>query len=77
MFIVCDNRSRSEGSERSVSAGCSVGLEIPPTCVIAAVIRDAKIVTPRGNMLFYEGDEVLAVVDNPARQALRKLFAPN
>jgi trk system potassium uptake protein TrkA len=51
-------------------------LDIPDTCVIAAVIRKGKVITPRGNMLFEAGDEVLAVVDNQSKEALMSLFAP-
>ncbi len=52
-------------------------LPIPDTCVIAAVIRKGEVVTPRGNTLFEIGDEVLAVVDNQSKEALRDLFASN
>jgi trk system potassium uptake protein TrkA len=51
-------------------------LPIPETVVIAAVIRKGKVLTPRGNMVFEMGDEVLAVVDNRSRQALIALFEP-
>jgi trk system potassium uptake protein TrkA len=47
----------------------------PATCVIAAVIRKGKVVIPRGDMIFEPGDEVLAVVDNQARETLKELFA--
>ncbi len=50
-------------------------LEIPETCVIAAVIRKGKVITPRGDLLFEVGDEVLAVVDNQSKEALKGLFA--
>jgi trk system potassium uptake protein len=50
-------------------------LPIPPTCVIAAVLRNAQVVTPRGNLVFEEGDEVLAVVDNQSKDDLHNLFA--
>lgn len=50
-------------------------LPIPTTCVIAAVIRQGAVVTPRGNLVFEAGDEVLAVVDDQARASLRELFA--
>jgi trk system potassium uptake protein TrkA len=49
-------------------------LPLPDTCVIAAVIRRGEVLTPRGNMLFEVGDEVLAVVDNESKEALRNLF---
>ena len=48
----------------------------PDTCVIAAVIRKGKVVIPRGDMIFEIGDEVLAVVDNQAKEVLKRLFAP-
>lgn len=47
----------------------------PPTCVIAAVIRNGKVIIPRGDMVFEVGDEVLAVVDNPSKETLKNLFA--
>jgi trk system potassium uptake protein TrkA len=49
-------------------------LDLPATCVIAAVIRDGKVVTPRGNLVFEAGDEVLAVVGNSSKRALREMF---
>jgi trk system potassium uptake protein TrkA len=49
-------------------------LPIPMTCVVAAVIRSGKVLTPRGDMVFEAGDEILAVVDNDSMQALRDLF---
>jgi len=51
-------------------------LPLPETCVIAAVIRSGKVVTPRGNMIFEAGDEVLAVVDKMSLDQLRALFSP-
>ncbi|MBN1147643.1 MAG: TrkA family potassium uptake protein [Anaerolineales bacterium] len=51
-------------------------LPLPPTCVIAAVIRQGRVVTPRGNLEFEVGDEVLAVVDNQSKDDLHDLFAP-
>ena len=52
-------------------------LPIPDTCVIAAVIREGIIITPRGNLVFQVGDEVLAVVDNQSKELLSALFAAN
>ncbi|MEW5872983.1 MAG: TrkA family potassium uptake protein [Chloroflexota bacterium] len=48
-------------------------LPLPRTCVIAAVIRQGKILAPRGDMIFQAEDEVLAVVDNSSQQILRSL----
>lgn len=51
-------------------------LNLPESCVIAAVIRGGKVITPRGDMLFEAGDEVLAVVDNHSKEALQRLMSP-
>jgi len=51
-------------------------LRIPDACTIAAVVRRGKVLTPRGNMVFEIGDEILAVVDNKSKQALMELFSP-
>lgn len=60
----------------SKAVGIPLGhLGLPITCVIAAVIRKGKVLIPRGNMAFQEGDEVLAVVDNSSIEVLKALFA--
>ncbi|MGD8822697.1 MAG: NAD-binding protein, partial [Anaerolineales bacterium] len=41
-------------------------LDLPDHCVIAAIIREGKVVVPRGITALQAGDEVLAVVDRPA-----------
>lgn len=51
-------------------------LPLPDTCVIAAVIRQGQMLIPRGNMLFQENDEVLAIVSDACIPALKKLFEP-
>lgn len=51
-------------------------LPLPDTCVIAALVRQGKVLAPRGNMMFEVGDEVLAVVSNEYLLALNKLFKP-
>jgi len=66
--------------EKLVPGSKSVGvalkdLPIPRTCVIAAVMRNGTIVTPRGDLVFEAGDEVLAVVDDPSKEILRQVFA--
>lgn len=53
-------------------------LHLPDSCSIAAIIRDGKIVIPRGITTLQEGDEVLAVVDaEGARQLSRLLGFPD
>ncbi len=53
-----------------------IDIPLPATCVIAAIIRSGKVLIPRGNMRFEEGDEVLAVVDTRSMKELKKLFGP-
>lgn len=50
-------------------------LAFPPNCVISGIIRDGEIVLPRGTTVLEEGDEVLALVDGPAREQLEKLLS--
>lgn len=49
----------------------------PEHCVIAAIIRQGKIMVPRGATAFEVGDEVLAVTDRDGAQQLAYLFAPS
>lgn len=52
-------------------------LPLPENCVIAAIIRQGKIVVPRGITVFQEGDEVLAVTDSAGARKLAALFTPH
>ncbi len=51
-------------------------LTLPDNCVIAAIIRQGKVVVPRGITTFEAGDEVLAVTDREGAQQLIILFSP-
>lgn len=51
-------------------------LPLPGKCVIAAVLRQGRVMIPRGELRFEVGDEVLAVVDKTSLDALRALFGP-
>lgn len=50
-------------------------LEFPPNCVISGIIRNGDMVLPRGTTVLEEGDEVLALVDEPARGHLERLLS--
>ena len=50
-------------------------LPLPQNCVIAGIIRHGEIVMPRGVTALEEADEVLAIVDEPAREVLAKLLS--
>jgi trk system potassium uptake protein TrkA len=51
-------------------------LPLPNSCTIAAVIRNGKVMTPRGNMIFQADDEILAVVENSVKETLERLMMP-
>ena len=49
-------------------------MPLPQNCVISGIIRKGEIVLPRGITTLEEGDEVLALVDDLARDELEKLL---
>lgn len=49
-------------------------LPLPQNCVISGIIRKGEIVLPRGITTLEEGDEVLALVDDNAREQLAKFL---
>lgn len=51
-------------------------LQLPAECVIAAIIRQGKVVVPRGNTVFEVEDEVLAVTNREGAEILKALFTP-
>jgi trk system potassium uptake protein len=50
-------------------------LSFPNNCVISGIIRHGDIVLPRGTTILQEGDEVLALVDDFAREQLARLLS--
>jgi trk system potassium uptake protein TrkA len=66
--------------EKIASSAPAIGmalkdLSFPHNCVISGIIRHGDIVLPRGTTILEEGDEVLALVDDPAREQLAKLLS--
>ena len=51
-------------------------LALPEQCVIAAIIRDGKVILPRGVTTLEKDDEVLAITDRKGAEQLAALFAP-
>lgn len=49
-------------------------MPLPQNCVISGIIRKGEIVLPRGITILEEGDEVLALVDDNAREQLAKFL---
>jgi len=50
-------------------------LGLPDNCVIAAIIRNERVVVPRGESAFEAGDKVLAVTDRDGASRLNELFS--
>lgn len=49
-------------------------LGLPPDCVIASIIRNGRLITPRGETVFQVDDEVLAVVGPEGAEQLALLL---
>jgi trk system potassium uptake protein TrkA len=49
-------------------------LPLPQNCIISGILRHGEIVLPRGITVLAEGDEILALVDEPAQTELAKLL---
>ena len=50
-------------------------LPLPNNCVISGIIRHGEMILPRGTTVLELGDEILALVDDPAREVLSKLLS--
>jgi trk system potassium uptake protein TrkA len=50
-------------------------LSLPNNCVISGIIRHGDMILPRGTTILEEGDEILALVDDSAREQLAKLLS--
>ena len=53
-----------------------MNLDLKESCVIAAIIRDGKVIAPRGKSSFEVGDEVLAITDRVGAEHLRSILTP-
>lgn len=64
---------------RARAAGMAIkDLTLPQNCIISGVLRHGEIVLPRGGTVLEEGDEILALVDDPACKELARLLGrPN
>lgn len=60
---------------RAIACGKALkDLALPNNCVISGIIRHGEIVMPRGTTVLEEGDEILALVDDDAREQLAKIL---
>jgi trk system potassium uptake protein TrkA len=48
---------------------------LPDQCIIATIIRNGKVILPRGNSTFEADDEVLAITDQDGARQLAEFFA--
>jgi trk system potassium uptake protein len=59
----------------SVASGKAIkDLHLPQECVLSAIIRNDKLVIPRGNIVLVPGDEVLAVIHESVIEQVRQLL---
>ncbi len=49
-------------------------LPLPEHCIISGILRHGEMVLPRGLTVLEEGDEILALVDDEARDGLARLL---
>jgi trk system potassium uptake protein TrkA len=49
-------------------------LGLPENCTISGILRHGRMILPRGITILEEGDEILALVDEPARTELAGLL---
>jgi trk system potassium uptake protein TrkA len=47
-------------------------IALPLDCVVVSIVRDAKVIYPRGDTVIHLGDEVLVVTDKESMHTLRK-----
>ncbi len=50
-------------------------IQFEEQCVIAAIIRDGKMTLPRGDSIFQEGDEIVAIASPEGAKTLAELLA--
>jgi len=66
--------------EEVIPAGAQVvghalkDIDLPANSVITAILRRGEMIIPNGDTELLAGDEVLAIVDPPAAEALERLF---
>ena len=81
MIMLKIRRGKYSIVEEKIAPGAPVigqaikDLSFPNNCVISGIIRHGEIVLPRGTTILEEGDEVLALVDDSAREQLAKLLS--
>jgi trk system potassium uptake protein TrkA len=49
-------------------------IELPPDCIIAAVLRGPELIIPSGDTELHKGDDVIAIAHSDQEAALRRLL---
>jgi len=81
MTLLKLRRGRFSLVEEKIPGGAkAVGMAIkdiglPDQCIIAAIIRQGKVILPRGTSKFESDDEVLAITDEDGARYLAEFFA--
>ncbi len=58
-------------SPKSHAIGCQIkDLSLPPNAILVAIVRDEKIIIPRGGVALQAGDRVLALTKSAEREQL-------
>ena len=61
--------------EASPVLGAEIGdIELPPDCIIAAVLRGPDLIVPSGSTELLAGDDVIAIAHIDQEEALRRLL---
>jgi len=80
MIMLKIRRGKYSLVEEKIAPGAkAIGLAIkdlplPEHCIISGILRHGEMVLPRGVTVLEEGDEILALVDEPARLELAHLL---
>ena len=61
-------------SDSAASGKAVKDLHLPDECVLSAIIRDDKLVIPRGNIILHPGDEILTVAHDSVAGKVRKIL---
>jgi len=62
-------------AEASPAAGSQIAeLDMPRDSSVVAVVRDRRVVVPRGDTMLFAGDEVIALVTEDSEEAVRRIL---
>ncbi|MCC6791046.1 MAG: TrkA family potassium uptake protein [Thermomicrobiales bacterium] len=62
------------GEESPVNGVALGDVELPPDCIIAAILRGPDLIIPSGDTELLDGDDVIAIAHSDQEAALRRLL---